>query len=277
MRRTWLITGCSTGIGRLLTERALSQGDQVVATARRPETLADLGADSEAQILRLPLDVTLPEQITAAVKHATELFGGIDVLVNNAGYGYFSTQEEASLEGVRQLFETNVLGLIAMTQEVLPQMREAGTGVVVNLSSMAGKIATPRAGYYQASKWAVEALSEALFLENHSFGLRVIVIEPGRFETQFTSSAQLGPAENDPQSPYAHLRKTWQDAGLKLFPDFQNAEVIIDAIWNSLQSEQKFCRVPVGVDAEFIIRKREELGDAAYVEWIRQQFDTPRD
>src|SRR5688572_4148726 len=164
MPRTWFITGCSSGFGRLLAERAFGLGDNVVATARSAQSLHDLGETDERRILRLPLDVRDRAQIDAGVAAARARFGEIDILVNNAGYGYFATQEEGDLDEVRQMFDTNVFGPISMTQAVIPAMRERRRGTIVNLSSISGRIATPRGGFYQASKWAVEALSESLYL-----------------------------------------------------------------------------------------------------------------
>ena len=271
MARVWFITGCSTGFGRRLAERAFAQGDMVVATARSPQSLQDLGRGDESRILRLQLDVCNPDHVREGVARTLEKFGRIDILVNNAGYGYFATQEEGEIEEVRTMFDTNVFGLIGMTQGVLPHMRERRSGTIINLSSIAGRITTPRGGFYQASKWAVEALSESLHLETASLGLRVIVIEPGSYDTDFSPrSARTSKAENDPASPYAGIRETWKsNASRLIFPARQNPDEVIDGIYDALESRLQFIRLPIGKDALMLIRKRDEIGGGEFVEWIR--------
>ncbi|MFD0383272.1 SDR family oxidoreductase [Streptomyces stramineus] len=175
-----LITGCSSGIGRATAVRLHRAGLRVVATARDPgtlEALRELGTDTRA------LDVTDEDSVRAAVEGVTAEHGRIDVLVNNAGYGLSGTFEETGLDRVRDQFETNVFGLVRLTQLVLPGMREHGGGTVVNVSSIFGRYAAPGGGYYHASKHAVEALSDALRLEVSGFGIRVVVVEPGPVHT----------------------------------------------------------------------------------------------
>lgn len=273
MSRVWMITGCSSGFGRMLSERALGSGDSVVATARSIQSLHDLGQDAEKRILRLPVDVCNSTQIQSAVERTIEQFGTIDVLVNNAGYGYFGTQEEGELEEVKKMFDTNVFGLIGVTQQVLPHMRERRKGTIINLSSISGRIASPRGGFYQASKWAVEALSEALYLEVSSFGIRVVVIEPGSYDTDFAPrSARVSPADSDPDSPYASLVPRWKEnAGRSIFPSRQNPVEVIDAIYDAVDSDIPFVRLPVGRDALELIEKKRELG-TGFVEWMREVY-----
>ncbi|MGD9945496.1 MAG: oxidoreductase [Burkholderiaceae bacterium] len=185
MMPTWFITGCSTGFGRELARAVLSRGWNVVVTARDPDTVADLVAGHETHALALRLDVTDAAQIAAAVSDARARFGSIDVLVNNAGYGYRSAVEEGEDEAMRRLFETNFFGLVAVTRAVLPEMRMRGSGWIVNLSSIAGRMSFPGSGYYSASKFAVEGLSVALSKELRPLGVRVLVVEPGPFRTDF--------------------------------------------------------------------------------------------
>jgi NADP-dependent 3-hydroxy acid dehydrogenase YdfG len=272
--KTWFITGCSTGFGRLLAERAYAMGDNVVATARSAQSLGDLCDSDDRKILRLPLDVLDRSQIDAGVAAARERFGEIDVLVNNAGYGYFATQEEGELEEVRRMFETNVFGLISMTQAVLPRMRERRSGTIVNLSSISGRIATPRGGFYQSSKWAVEALSESLYLEVSGFGIRVLVIEPGSYDTDFsTRSARVAPGEKDPKSPYAELRERWKgNATRKIFTSHQDPVEVIDAIIDAVHSDLRFVRLPVGVDATSLLQRRARARGGEFVEWMRETY-----
>ena len=271
MGRTWLITGCSSGFGKLLSERAFAMGDSVVTTARSTQALAEIGRADESRILRLALDVRDPAQVTEAVGRATERFGTIDILVNNAGYGYFATQEEGEPEEIRTMFDTNVFGLIAMAQAVLPRMRERRSGTIVNMSSIAGRIATPRGGFYQASKWAVEALSESLYLEMSSFGIRVIVMEPGAYDTDFgTRSARTSAADNDPASPYAGLRALWRSRqAAAIFPYRQHPSEVIDGIVEAIDSGLPFVRLPIGRDARQMIDRRTEMR-SSFVEWMRK-------
>lgn len=181
----WFVTGSSSGFGRLFVEKALRAGHRVAATARRLSDIADLGRDAEARILRLSLDVTDRDAAIDAVAAVEERFGALDILVNNAGYGYFGAVEEGDDAAIRALFETNVFGLASITRSVLPGMRARRRGAIVNLSSIAGLSANPGAGYYAASKFAVEALSEALSSEVAGFGIRVLIVEPGPFRTDF--------------------------------------------------------------------------------------------
>ena len=185
MPKTWLITGCSTGFGRLLAEAALARGDRVVATARDPATLASLVDRYPDTARATVLDVTRAGDADRAVSLAADAFGGVDILVNNAGYGMFGALEEGSPDEYRPMFETNVFGLIETTRAALPGMRERGGGRIVNISSGAGIKGAAGAGYYNASKFAVEGMSEALALELAPFGIKVVIVEPGPFRTDF--------------------------------------------------------------------------------------------
>jgi NAD(P)-dependent dehydrogenase (short-subunit alcohol dehydrogenase family) len=184
--RTWLITGCSAGFGREIAAAALAHGDAVVATARRPETLGDLGPAE--RVLTVPLDVTRQDQIDAAVAAALERFGRIDVLVNNAGHGSVGAIEEVAMDDLRGLMEIMFFGAFAVTQAVLPHMREQGSGTIVQLSSMGGQVSPPGFGAYCSAKWALEAMSTALAAEVAPMGIRVLIVEPGAFRTEFGGS-----------------------------------------------------------------------------------------
>lgn len=188
----WLITGCSTGLGRDLARAVLRQGRRLVATARKPETLAEFAARDDALVAAL--DVTQPDQIAEVVQRAEARFGAIDVVVNNAGYGYLSAVEEGEDAEIRAMFETNVFGLAAVTRAVLPGMRARRRGHVVNISSMGGLIGFPGIGYYNATKFAVEGLSEALAKECAPLGIRVTVVEPGPFRTDWAGRSLRTPA-----------------------------------------------------------------------------------
>jgi len=179
----WFITGCSTGIGLELAKQAIESGYRTVVTARDPAELAHLG--STDKVLVLELDVTLADSAEAAIKAATAHFGRIDVLVNNAGVGYFAAVEESEEEEVRKMFDVNVFGTGRMIWGILPGMRKQGSGCIVNVSSLAGLRGFPALGYYNASKFAVEGLSSALRQEVEPLGLQVMVVEPSGFRTDW--------------------------------------------------------------------------------------------
>jgi len=185
MKKVWFISGCSTGFGRALSLELLAQGYQVVVTARKLADIADILAINEANTLGLALDVTVPEQVTAAVEAAIAHFGRIDVLVNNAGIGYFGAVEESEEAEVRRMFEINVFGLAKLTQEVLPFMRKQRSGHILNVASIGGLRSFPGVGFYNATKYAVDGLSEALYKEVSPLGIKVTVICPSGFRTDW--------------------------------------------------------------------------------------------
>ena len=179
----WFITGCSTGFGLELAKQAIEHGYRTVMTARNPAKLQGYAATDNALVLQL--DVTRPDQVDAAMQAAKARFGGIDVLVNNAGIGYFAAIEEGEEAEIRKMFEVNVFGMSRMIQAVLPGMRKRRTGCIVNFSSVGGLCAFPALGYYNATKFAVEGLSEALWQEVEPLGIRVMLVEPSGFRTDW--------------------------------------------------------------------------------------------
>lgn len=189
MSKTWFITGASRGFGRRFAEAALSRGDNVAATARDTESLADLAAAHGDAILPLPLDVTDKAAAAAAIKQAHDRFGRLDVVVNNAGYGVFGMVEELSDADVRAQFETHVFGTLWVTQAALPYLRAQGGGHIINISSVLAVAAFPTTGAYTASKAAVEGLSDSLAQELAGFGIKVTIVEPGAFATDFAASS----------------------------------------------------------------------------------------
>jgi NAD(P)-dependent dehydrogenase (short-subunit alcohol dehydrogenase family) len=242
-----IITGCSTGIGRATAIELTARGYDVVATARRPETLDDLKV---SQTLELDVDSD------ASVASALAAVGPVDVLVNNAGFGVEGAVETVPLGEVRRMLETNVLGAARMIQAFVPAMRERGTGAVVNVTSTAGIAAPPLGGYYAASKFALEALSEALHLEIGHFGVRVLVIEPGVIETQF--GANVLDHRSEP-GPYEELAQLWQSAQTKLSGDqpAPGPELVASVIADALESDRRQLRWPVGNDAELVAAARQ--------------------
>lgn len=192
---TWLITGCSTGLGRALAEEVLGRGHNAVVTARNPAAVQDLVEAHPATALGLALDVTDPAQVSDVVERAMERFGQVDVLVNNAGYGYRAAVEEGDDADVRRLFDTNLFGAVAMTKAVLPGMRARHAGTIVNLSSIGAKACPPGSGYYSATKAALEAITSALRKELQPLGLTAMSVEPGAFRTDFAGRSLTQSAE----------------------------------------------------------------------------------
>ena len=199
----WFITGCSTGFGRELARAVLDRGYRCVVTARNPESVRDLAAAHGERALVAQLDVTVPAEVEASVRAAEARFGRIDVLVNNAGIGYFGAIEESDEAEVRRMFEINVFGLGRMTNAVLPGMRQRRSGHVVNIASIGGIRAFPGVGWYNATKFAVVGLSEALSLETAPLGIKVTVVEPSGFRTDWA-----GRSANDATTRIADYAET---------------------------------------------------------------------
>ncbi|WP_250526787.1 oxidoreductase [Caballeronia sp. GAWG2-1] len=181
----WFITGCSTGFGRELASAVLARGWRAVVAARDPARVADIVEPAGDRAIAVRLDVTRPNDITASVKAAHDAFGQIDVLVNNAGFGYLAAVEEGEDDEVRAMFETNFFGAAAMIRAVLPGMRERRAGHVVNITSVGGLVGNPGSGYYAATKFALEGLGEALARETEGLGIKVTAVEPGPFRTDW--------------------------------------------------------------------------------------------
>jgi NAD(P)-dependent dehydrogenase (short-subunit alcohol dehydrogenase family) len=183
--KVWFLTGASTGFGREIVKQLLSQGKKVAATARDPSKLASLVKGHEGRALALKLDVTSRSQAEAAVAQTLQHFGRIDVLINNAGYGYTGAIEEGDEAEVREMFDTNFFGAARMIHLVLPAMRKQRSGLIINISSIAGLVGFPGLGYYSATKFALEGLSESLRGEVHPLGIQVMAVEPSGFRTDF--------------------------------------------------------------------------------------------
>jgi NAD(P)-dependent dehydrogenase (short-subunit alcohol dehydrogenase family) len=254
-----LVTGCSTGIGRATAVELTNRGYEVVATARRPETLAGLEVAAT-----LALDVDSDESVAVAVAEA----GPIDVLVNNAGFGVEGPIESVPLAEVRRMFETNLFGSIRMIQALVPGMRERGSGAVVNVTSTAAIAAPPLGGFYAATKFAMEAISESLKLEVGHFGIQVYAIEPGVIETSFGENALDHRGE---PGPYEELGRLWEKAmdtlgGGQAAP---GPELVATAIATALESDGSQLRWPVGQDAEMIAAARTGTGYDEFVAAMR--------
>jgi NAD(P)-dependent dehydrogenase (short-subunit alcohol dehydrogenase family) len=244
----WLITGCSTGFGRHLARLLVDRGYRVVATARDPEAVADIVRRNEETGLALKLDVTQPAEIEAAVAETRRTFGRIDVLVNNAGYGYLAAIEEGEDADIRAMFETNFFGLAALTRAVLPLMRAQKSGAIVNVSSMGGFIGFPGSGYYAATKFAVEGLSESLAKEVAPFGIKVLVVEPGPFRTDWAGRSlkvPKRPIEAYGETAVARRRQIQGYSGHQPGDPERAAEAIIATV----EQERPPLRLPLGAFA----------------------------
>lgn len=189
--KVWFITGSSRGFGRIWTEAILQRGDKVAATARRLESIADLNEKYGQNVLTLAMDVTNAEQVNSVVNQAHEHFGRLDIILNNAGYSLVGTIEEANIDDIQALYQTNVLGTVSVIQAALPLLREQGKGHILGVSSGLGHVTYPVIGYYCSSKWAFEAIHESLATEVKQFGIDVSIVEPGAYATEFGSQDSL--------------------------------------------------------------------------------------
>ena len=189
--KVWFITGASRGFGRIWADAALKRGDKVAATARKLDSIADLKEKYGENVLTLELDVTKPEQAKSAVEQAHAHFGRLDIVLNNAGYSLVGTIEESSSDDIRKLYETNIIGPVSVIQAALPLLRKQSGGHILGTSSNLGHVTLPVIGYYASSKWAFEAIHESLAEEVKQFGIKVTIIEPGAYATEFGSQESL--------------------------------------------------------------------------------------
>ena len=213
--KVWFITGTSRGFGRVWTEAALKRGDKVAATARNLHSIADFKEKYGDNVLNLELDVTRPEQIKAAVDKAYDQFGRLDIVLNNAGYSLVSTIEEAKTQDVRAIYETNVFGPLEVIKATLPILRKQGFGHILGTSSNLGHITYPVIGYYCSTKWAFESIHESLAREIEQFGIKVTIIEPGAYATEFGSQESL---------KFAEGKEIYGDFKAKFFEGLENLE-----------------------------------------------------
>jgi NAD(P)-dependent dehydrogenase (short-subunit alcohol dehydrogenase family) len=253
-----LITGCSTGIGRATAIEMTKRGHDVVATARKPETLDDLDVT-----MKLPLDVDDDRSVGEAVAAAGEL----DVLVNNAGFGVSGPVERVPIPEVKRMLETNYFGAVRMIQAVVPQMRARGAGAVVNISSVQGRVAAPLSGFYSATKFALEATTEALRYELGHFGIHVVLIEPGYIMTRF----QGREGHYGIEVPYDELERQWQSARDVLVSGASSTpKLVAAAVADAIEADDPPLRVPVGSDADMVLSTRAALDDASFEATMRE-------
>jgi NAD(P)-dependent dehydrogenase (short-subunit alcohol dehydrogenase family) len=271
-----LVTGCSSGIGRATVHALAARGFTVYATARRPETIDDLRSD---RVRTLALDVTDEESMRAALAEVEHEHGHVEVLVNNAGYALQGPVEEATPDAVRAQFETNVFGLVRLTQLVLPGMRAAGRGRVINIGSMGGRFTFPGGGFYHASKHAVDAISDALRYEVAPFGIAVSLVQPGPVVSSFVDTAvdtvpdEVGPYAGFKRELVERYRKAYDgsSSNMEITP-----EKVADVIVAAATAARPRSRYAVGTMARALITSRRLLPDVAWDGVIRSVWPTPR-
>lgn len=270
---TWLITGCSTGLGRALAQAVLAKGDNAVVTARNTDSLQDLATEFPTTALAVALDVTDQSLVDAAVNQAEERFGVVDVLVNNAGYGYRAAVEEGDDADVRALFDTNVFGPVAMIKAVLPGMRSRRSGAIVNISSIGARICPPGSGYYSATKAALEGISGSLQKELAPLGITVTAVEPGGFRTDFAGRSLTQSAEAiDDYAETAGKRRKENDTvhGTQPGDPDKAAQLIISAV----EADETPAFLLLGADAVYAYNAVEEAMRAEVERWRERSAAT---
>ncbi|KAB7756362.1 oxidoreductase [Mycolicibacterium mucogenicum] len=272
-----LITGCSSGIGEATAADLVAHGHTVYATARRPETLKAL-ADKGCHTLAL--DVTKEESMAAAVAAVEDEAGSIDVLVNNAGYSQSGAVESIPLDNIRKQFETNVFGLIRMSQLVLPGMRAAGSGRIINIGSMGGKLTFPGGGIYHATKYAVEAISDAMRFEVQGFGVQIVLIEPGLITTGFADTA-VGSVDGLNDGPYAEFNSRVGTVTADIYAGSVakflggKPDSVAEVVRKAIEAKRPKARYTVTPSATLSILQRQLTPDKFWDLAMRAQFPVP--
>lgn len=271
--KTWLITGCSTGLGRAFAQETLKQGYNVIVTSRNPKDIQDIVEKYPETALGLALDVTNKEQVKSVVQQAQAKFKSIDVLVNNAGFGYRSAIEEADDNQVNALFNTNFFGTVNMIKEVLPEMRKQKSGIIFNITSIAGRFSNSGSGYYSATKYAVEGMSDALSKEVAPLGIKVIVVEPGAFRTDFAGRSLTGTfIEISDYKETAGKRRKENDHTHGTEPG--NPQKASQVIIKVAESDKVPFRLLLGTDAVNSIREELETQRKELEDWKEISFST---
>ncbi|MBV9466818.1 MAG: SDR family NAD(P)-dependent oxidoreductase [Solirubrobacterales bacterium] len=278
-----LITGCSSGIGRATAERLAASGWRVYASARRPEAIAEL-ADRGCRTLAL--DVCDEQSMAEAVRTVVDAEGAVGVLVNNAGYSQSGAVESVPIERIRRQFETNVFGLIRMCQLVAPGMRAQRWGRIVNIGSMGGKLTFPGGGVYHATKYAIEALSDALRFELRGFGIDVSLVEPGLIRTRFGEAASASisaatPEDEGSSGPYSQFNRQVARITEEAYEGTlarlgAGPQAVAETIATALSAKRPKPRYPVTASARLLINQRRLMPDRAWDLAMRRQFPTPR-
>jgi NAD(P)-dependent dehydrogenase (short-subunit alcohol dehydrogenase family) len=276
--RVWFITGSSSGFGRALAEAVLDRGETVVLTARNPQQVEDLTTKFPDRALAVQLDVTKPEEVKEAVKKAIANFGRIDVLVNNAGYGTLGSIEEVSDKAVRRQFETNVFGVLEMLRVVLPHLRQQRSGHILNISSEAGFVSGAGAGIYCSTKFALEAISEALAKEVAPLGIKVIIVEPGSFRTDFvTRSLVVCDTLPDYEATIGELRQIVRDVQDMKIKEQGDPKKAAMAMIQAVDCDNPPLRLALGADAINGINAKLESVKAELDAWKEISMSTAFD
>lgn len=272
-----LITGCSSGFGLLAALHFARKGDTVYASMRNTAKAGELEKARQAENLAVEvvqLDVTDDQSVASAVQQVIDSAGRIDVLVNNAGIAVTGPIEDTDVDEAKEIFETNFFGVLRVIGAAAPKMREQRSGTIVNVSSLSGMVATPFSGIYSASKYALEATSEVLYYELHPFGIRVLLIEPGGFETRMEENVQVARRFTE-ASPYMELQQRLQQAMTRLPGGGERGDpqVVAEAIYNAVHDDQPKLRYLVGQDAELIGGLRRQMDDQQFEQTMRQALD----
>ena len=270
-QKTALVTGASSGMGKAIAKRLLKDGYRVYVAARSLDKMQDLAA---AGAVALRMDISKDEDIVAAVQTITLQSGGVDVLVNNAGFGLYGPVEQVTLDEARYQFEVNVFGAARLTQLLLPAMRDRRAGTIVNITSMGGKVYTVLGAWYHATKHALEGWSDSLRLELAPFGIRVVIIEPGLIETGFSEAAGQGILERSGHGPYAKLAESVAKSMTDAYAPGRGTDpkVIADIVGDAVRSRRPRTRYAAGKYAKMMIWVRKWLGDRAFDRLIRSQM-----
>lgn len=268
MSKTVLITGSSTGIGRSTAMHFQSQGWNVIATMRTPEKERELQRLDRVLVTRL--DVTDQDSINAAVQAGLDTFGSIDVLVNNAGYGAYGPLEATPMEKIRVQFETNVIGLMSVTQAVLPHMRQQASGTIINISSIGGKMAFPLGSLYHGTKYAVEGLTEALFYELDAIGVKAKLVEPGAIKTDF-GGRSFNFNNDESMTEYQPIvQALMTNLAERMTEQASEPQVVADVIYTAATDGSKTLRYTAGDDAAMFMDQRKKQDDESLMSGVRQ-------
>lgn len=270
-----VVTGSSSGIGHEACMLLARAGFNVFATmrsARKADQIRKLAQDEHLRIQVVELDVTDPQSVKSAIARIISEVGRIDVLVNNAGYGLGGAFEDSSMEEIKDQFETNVFGVIRVTQEVLPHMRKQKSGRIINMSSGAGRLGYPAASIYVGSKHALEGISESLAYEVQPFGIKVSIIEPGVIQTNFANAMVYARKAQDPSSPYSPIIQRMAGNWTTMMQNASPAEVVAKKVLEAATAESPDLRYLAGKDVEGWVQARKSMSDAEFFAMIRQNM-----
>jgi len=272
-QKVTIVTGCSSGIGHEISLILARNGFTTYATMRNLQKGSDLKSIAEDEKLPLhfaQLDVTDENSVKKAIQTIHDEVGRIDILVNNAGYGLTGAFEDLSLDEIKTQYETNVFGLIRTTQSVLPIMRKQRSGLIVNISSGAGRFGFPTGSAYVSTKFAVEGLTESMSYELEPFGIKVILIEPGVIKTNFFNSSVLAKKSQDPNSPYATLMKGMEDSVDKMMENASTPQYVAEVVLHAVTNENPKLRYLAGKDVERWIEAKMKMSDEEFANMMKQ-------